>query len=300
MKYFFLIGILFISFSGEAQTEEESTLPKKHRRGKPIQAGLYLGSLFANKYTASIYDGYGYDLDGHKNDFLNSFMYRKIYIEYGGGNGQPDQIAQQLNVNPGEWAFDQTDMPVNMKYNPAFLIGFQGRFETSRTTAILLNVNAAKLTLNGNFTLQLLTAPIGPVQPNFQNLQVCSIMGTEQRIVFQAGLQHIFGKDEVFGLILEGGPVMTMVKFVDNSIIINELHINLMTFYDQYGYEIYKAKNLTGIGFGAFAGMGINVKTESRWILQAVYHPSVEKVPLGEYQSPKIQHSLGMRAYYEL
>jgi hypothetical protein len=300
MKTVAFIVTFLICVSSFAQQEEESTKPRRHPNGKGFQTGFFLGSLFANKYTAHLYDGYGYNTNGEKNDFLNSFMYQKIVTEYGGGNGQPDQIAQALNVNPGDWAFDKTDMPINMKYNPSFLIGLQARWQMSKKAAVMININAAKLTLNGNFTIQILTPPIGPVQPNFQNFQIFSITGAEQRIVIQAGMQRILGDDEVFGFIVEGGPLMNMVKFSRNQITINNLNIDLMTFYNQYGYEIYKAKNLTGVDFGAFAGLGVDVSTNARWKLQAIYNPSYERIGLGENPRPKIQHAVGVRVYYDM
>lgn len=300
MKGVIFICALVISLGVYAQEDDNTESTPRRHKSKGLQTGLYLGSLFANKFTAHLYDGYGYGIDGVKNNFPNSFMYEKIIVEYGGGNGQPDQIAQQLNVNPGEWAFDQSDMPINMKYNPAFTVGLQARWLTKKKYAVLLNANASKLTLNGNFTIQLLAPPIGPVQPGFQNLQIFPIIGSEQRIVIQLGLQRILGEDEVFNLIVEGGPLFNMVKFSGNRIVINGLQIDLMTFYNQYGNEVYRAKNLTGVSFGAFAGLGVDVNTNARWKIQGVYNPSYEKISLGENQAPKLQHAIGVRVYYDM
>ena len=44
-----------------AQEETEADTSAKQRSFK---LGLYVGSYFANKYTAGAYDGYGFDLDG--------------------------------------------------------------------------------------------------------------------------------------------------------------------------------------------------------------------------------------------
>lgn len=302
MKLLFLcIAFLFtISSSFSQEDSEETAKPSRRQSDNGFQTGMLLGSLFANKQTAHLYDGYGYDVNGVKNTFLNSFMYQKIVIEYGGGNGQPDQIAQQLNVNPGEWAFDQTDMPVNMKYNPSFIIGLNMRWATSKRASVLLNINASKLTLNGNFTIQLLTQPIGPTQPGYQNFKIFSITGSEQRVVFQLGLQRILGEDEVFGVIVEGGPLLNMVKFSSNQITINTLQIDLTTFYNQYGYETYKAKNLTGVSFGAFGGIGVNMNTNARWAIQLIYDLSYERISLGANPKLGMQHAVGFRAYYDL
>ena len=300
MKYLLFIFSFLIHSLCFAQDEEtDSSAVRRSSNSKGIQSGLYIGFLFPNKSTASLYDGYGYDIYSVKNDFLNSFMYQKIVVEYGGGNGQTDQIAQSLNVNPGEWAFDKTDMPINMRYSPTLTVGLQGRWKASKQTSVILNVNAAKLSANGNFTIQLLTPPIGPVQPGYQNFKIFSIIGVEQRLWFQAGLQRIFGKDEVIGFLLEGGLALNMVKFYRNEIIINNLRIDLMTFYNQYGNEIYRAKNLTGVSFGAFGSVGANINTASNWTVQFLYTPMYGKVNLIQNQELALQHTLGLRLYYD-
>ena len=44
---------------------------------KGFHIGLYLGGYFSNQYTAKLYDGYGFDADGNRNEFNSSFMYNK-------------------------------------------------------------------------------------------------------------------------------------------------------------------------------------------------------------------------------
>lgn len=299
MRYVAFIFCFFPFFACFAQDDEgDSSVVRRHTDSKGLQSGIYVGFLFPNKSTASLYDGYGYDLNGDKNNFLNSFMYQKIIMEYGGGNGQTDQIAQTLNINPGDWAFDQTDMPINMRYSSALTVGLQARWKVSKQTSVLLNVHAAKLTVNGNFTIQILTPPIGPVQPGYQNFKIFSIVGGEQRMSFFTGLQRIFGQDEIIGFLLEGGITFNMVKFYRNEAIVNNLRMDLMTFYNQYGNEVYRAKNLTGVSFGAFAGTGININTNSNWIMQFVYTPMYGNVNLGNNKKLSLQHNLGLRMYY--
>ena len=200
MKNPFTIAISLLltfisSFSSIAQenneegTQEEAPTGKKKR----FQIGLYVGSYFANKYTSHVYDGYGYDLGGKPNNFENSFMNNKINIQYSGrSNGQPDYIAEALGVQPGDWfLLTESDMPVNMRYNVAFLVGGTGRLAVSDNGAILLNVNASKLSVSGNFTLS--TKPNSNSNQLQKTVHTFSIKGGEQRIMFQAGYQHLAG-----------------------------------------------------------------------------------------------------------
>jgi len=283
---------------------------KKEKNGKGFHAGLFVGTYFANKQTAGLYDGYGYDLDGNKNTtFANSWMYEKIINEYGGGNGQPDRIAPLLGVNHGDWTFDQTDMPTNLKYNIAFIVGFNARYCFNNRDAIMLNVNGSKLTVQGDFTITITNPPIGYATPGYVDYKTFGINGTEQRLVFMAGYQRVLGDtDQLMNFVIEGGPIVTMTKFTTNQILIDaqspgygpSLQIDLMNQYSNIGYLSYKARNLTKVGYGGFLGLGINLRASARWTLQLIYDPSYELINLGNDQPFTLQHSLGLRAYYNL
>ena len=91
-----ILLLIFFLAAGNVCFSQDGDSPAPIKNGKGFHVGVYLGSFFANKYTSSLYDGYGYDVDGAKNDFLNSFMYRRIVIDYGGGNSQTDQVAVAL------------------------------------------------------------------------------------------------------------------------------------------------------------------------------------------------------------
>lgn len=289
---FFYAAIIF----AQEETEEKSY----KRKEKGFHVGLFLGSAFANKHTVKLYDGYGYDETGKRNDFYKSLMYRRIVIDYGGGNGQPDQIAQALNVNPGEWTFDETDMPINMKYNPGFSAGMLLRYCFDKKNSIFLNASSTRFSLNGNFTIVITTPPVGPQQPGDQNIQTFSITGAEQRTSFQFAYQRMLGEDDKFNFFVEVGPVCTMTKFLKNQATINTLHIDLAAYYHWPQYAEYNSKILKGIGFGGYGGLGMNFSIASKYSLQVLYNPSFEKISIGENQKSALQHSLGLRAYYSL
>lgn len=295
-----VLALLIFCSASFSQDDEAPTPVSKTKRG--FHAGLFVGTLFANKYTASLYDGYGFDLGGHKNNFDNSAMQRKIVVEYGGNHGaQPDRIAQSLNVNSTDWQFTESDMPINLKYNVAFLLGLNTRYCINNKNAIILNVNAAKLSVTGSFTITLLTSSINATTPGYQNFKTFTIIGAEQRLLFQLGYQYIFGDSEdPFNFFVEGGLACSLAKYDKNQIIINSLQIDLRVYYDQLGYQTFRAKNMTGVGFGAFGGFGLNLSASQKWTIQLLYAPSLENINIGEYSKETLQHAVGLRAYYNL
>jgi hypothetical protein len=292
--YFFLVSLSVLSIHSFAQGEGNSS--PNSRKGKGFHFGLEVGSFFANKYTANLYDGYGLDPNGNKNDFDNSAMNRKINYEYGGGNGMPDRISPVLNLNRSDWTFDQTDMPINLKYNPTIVIGLETRYGLTNKDAIIFNLNAAQLSVNGQFTIT--TDIYVPGNQYQQSILYFPIVGGEQRLMTQLGYQRIMGDNDVLNFFMEGGIVCTMAKYTKNMININGLNIDLTTYYDNYGYVEYKATNFTGVSIGAFAGMGVNLTLSRKWMMQLVYDPSMEKVNMGPDTKYTLQNTLGLRAYY--
>ncbi len=290
LHFLFAITPLFAQEDGET---EEAPIQKG------FQIGLYVGSLLANNYTASLHDGYGLDFDGNRNSFENSYMYQKIIMEYGGGYpGSPDLIATELNVVHGEWNFDESDMPAYMRYQPSFLLGLQGRYSIDGKNVILLNVNVAQLTSNGSFTIT--TIPQYVPGQNAKTIHDFRIKGMEQRLMFQLGYQHLFGKSERFNFLLEGGVNITLSKLGKNVIQINNLTIDLVSPYYYVGYPAYQVVRRVGAGFGAFTGIGFNFNASEKAIIQLIYNPSYEGINIGAETRLKWQHAIGLRAYYKL
>jgi hypothetical protein len=228
-------------------------------------------------------------------------MYGKIINQYGGGYGQTDLIAQALNVNPRNssspgWDFTKNDMPVNMRYTASFLFGLQCRYSVDPKNAISLNVNASKLNVSGNFTIST-TPPTGSSQIN-NSIQTFGIKGGEQRLMIQIGYNRLFGDNETINFFAEGGLNMTYSQFDKNEILINNLKIDLTEFYDYQGIQAGYTKLPRGMGFGAYAGVGINIAMGEKFTIQLIYNPSYEGIKIGDKQMLKWQHSVGLRAYY--
>jgi hypothetical protein len=266
---------------------------------KRFHAGLYVGSYFANNYTASAYDGYGFNIDGGKNDFLNSLMYQKIIMQHGGINNQPDQIAQELNVDHSDWTFNESDMPVNMHYTPAFLIGLNCRYAVTRKNIVLLNLNTSKVNVTGNFTIYT-KPPSNSTQIN-KSVLTFPITGSENRLMVQLGYQRLVGNSEQFNFFYEAGLLVTLARIDKNWININKLKIDLFEPYNQAQYpSSYPVANNTRAGVGAFAGCGLNLTLNPKWILQVLYTPTYENINAGLEPKLKLQHAIGLRGYYNL
>ncbi|MBL0049172.1 MAG: hypothetical protein IPP32_13890 [Bacteroidetes bacterium] len=299
-----LLVILFLivapAIAQDSNTDEPEQTQVATAKKKKFLVGLYIGSYFANKHSAYNYDGYGYDLGGQRNSFETSFMNTKINFQYSGAYGQPDYIAQELGVQPGDWNFDVSDMPVNMRYNVAFLVGLNGRYAVSDNGAIVFHANASKLSVSGNFTIT--TRPNSNGNQLQKTVQTFAIVGGEQRLLLQVGYQHLAGDAaEKINFLVEGGLNVTMAKFDKNQIQINNLQIDLTSYYDiNNPNSNATARRPGGVGFGAFAGAGFNFNVNPKTKIQLVYNPSYEQIKVEQNAPLKLQHAIGLRLYYGL
>ncbi|MBA3972427.1 MAG: hypothetical protein H0X46_09865 [Bacteroidetes bacterium] len=294
---FLLLLLTFHATMLSAQEAEDVEVTDQNGKRSPFKVGLYIGSYFANKYTAGVYDGYGFDLDGKRNTvFENSYMYEKIINQYGGGYGQTDQIAIALGVNHTDWSFNSNDMPVNMRYTPAFLLGLQCRYSVDEKNAISINLNASKLSISGNFTISTIPAS-GSSQMN-NSIKTFGIRGGEQRLMIQIGYNRIFGDNEKANFFAEAGMNITYSQFDKNEILINDLMIDLLGFYDFQGIQAGYGRKPRGMGYGVYAGAGLNITMSEQFTIQLIYSPSYEGINIGDNPKLKWQHSLGLRAYY--
>ena len=189
---------------------------------------------------------------------------------------------------------------MKMKYAPAAVAGVQLLYALSKKDALLLNANVSHLTAGGNFTI-VLTAPIiGPQPPNYQNIKTFSVIGGEQRIFLQTGYRRILGDDNIVNFFVEAGPFVTMTKFLKNQATINNLYIDMGSFYSQPYYATYRARYLRGTGLGAFAGFGIDLSASMKWSLQLFYSPSYELINIAEFSKRKLQNTMGLRIFYNM
>lgn len=292
----------------EASEEQDLYVPDKG-----FHLGVIIGAYWANRNTAYLYDGYGYDIYGQRNSFVNSVLRDQVVNVYGGGNGGVDYIAQLLNVNPGDWTFTESDMPVNLRYTTTYIVGLNTRYRIDKKSAILLNINGTKLNVNGKFTITALNTTgagngLGNGFNNTPRINQFAIVGSEQRLMFQFGYQRLLGKNKRLNFLVEAGMNIIMSKAQKNQAVFtsdfnggaNNFTIDLMNVYRQSQYYYYSVKYFTGVGIGAFAGLGINFNINPKYSIQLLYNPSYDRITLGYAPTFKLQNACGFRVYYNL
>ncbi len=304
-----LTCLCFSTFISKAQENDNNVADStsgEPRLRKTFHLGLIVGAYWANKSTAYLYDGYGFDQNGQRNSFANSVLYNQIVNVYGGGNGGTDLIAQLLNVDHKDWYFNEQDMPFNLKYTTTYLVGLNMRYQVNKKSNITLNINGTKISVNGKFTISSTTTSNGFTSQAKQNQ--FTIVGAEQRLMFQLGYQRIIGNNEKLNLMVEGGLNFILSKAQKNQALLtsdnnggqNNIYIDLMTAYQQPPYNYYAAKYFIGAGIGAFGGIGLHLTINPKYTIQLLYAPSYDRIGLGYAPSFKMQHGVGLRVYYNL
>jgi hypothetical protein len=304
-KSIFIFLILFCTYNITLAQDNTDTT-SKITSNKKLCVGAFIGTYFANKYATEMYNGYGFNQDGVANDFSNSFLNNQILYNYGGYRGGTDFIAQALNVNHTDWTFTQQDMPGALKYNITYQVGLALRYNLKKSGAIIFNIEATKLTVNGKFTIGTIARNNGIAQPS--TVYQGTIIGQEQRLQFNLGYHKVLGDNEKLNFFIEGGLNIVMSKVLSHQAFIksannnsgDDIAIDLLSYYTLPGFEYTKAKYLTGVGIGAFAGAGIVLTFNPKYTIQLVYNPSYDKINLGATPKFQLNHSAGLRFYYNL
>ena len=301
----YLIILCNTSFAQDNDTINDATNNTRIKE-KGFHAGVYVGAYWANKSSASLFDGYGFDEFGVRNTFANSVLYNQIVNVYGGGYNGIDLIAKLLNVDHKDWYFNEQDMPTNLNYTTTYLVGLNTRFQVDKKTNITFNINASKLIVNGKFTISSTTTSNGfqsqPIQNQF------TITGGEQRLMMQLGYQKIIGNNNKINFMLEGGLNVVFSKaqkniaYLTNSLYngANNITIDLMNIYNQVPYNTFSQKYLIGAGIGAFGGAGIHLTINPKYTIQLLYSPSYDRISIGYNPKFRLQNGFGLRFYYNL
>ncbi|MBI3521133.1 MAG: hypothetical protein HY062_17465 [Bacteroidetes bacterium] len=305
----FMIPSVYLKAQEYEPSVQDTSAQQTYVQGKGFHLGLYIGAYWANRGTAYIYDGYGFDQNGQRNSFGNSILYNQIVNVYGGNNGGTDYIAQLLNVNHGDWYFNEQDMPINLKYTTTYLVGLNMRYQINKKAGILLNINGTKLVVNGKFTISSTAGNSGGFQNSQPTVNQFTIVGAEQRLMFQLGYQRIIGNNEKLNLLVEAGVNFSLAKAQKNQAVLNSsnpnnsqnnITIDLMSIYHQPPYNYYSAKYLIGGGIGAIGGIGMHLTINPRYTIQLLYSPSYDRIGIGYNPKFKLQHGVGLRVYYNM
>lgn len=265
-----LVGNLQVSLEiGKAQYQTESQKPKiKSQKSKNKSSavkdlnGLFFGAnigvYFANKNTANYYNGSG----------ENNLRYVLDYTPY---NQNYTQIKQVLNGY--DFVYDSTSLPQNMKYEPAFLMGFAAKYHFSNKSALCFEFNSAKLKTADKFTLILPDSLPSLGDPTV----ICDIFGSETRFDMNVSWHQVFGNHKLFNPYIEVGFNLNNTEIKKNEIKIRSLTYSIMNPYMQINN-----KKPGGVGYGFMLGAGYQLNFNEKFAFDIGFNLGLKKINVGE------------------
>ncbi|MCZ4408951.1 hypothetical protein O3Q51_09040 [Cryomorphaceae bacterium 1068] len=305
-----IIGVLLFTLSGKAQVynyaDGEGPTPPDSVKGFYI--GGTIGAYFANKNTAQIYGGYGYQRDGFLNNFENSWLNFAI-------NGPPIQNKQRtndaMNAADGEWSFTESDMPGIMRYRPSFLFNVHFRYMLNSDFGFFMEMGGTFPVTVGEFTITRTN------NTGIQNdiLETFAIRGEEQRLIINIGMHKVLGREaaerkgknpSILPYIDLGGT-LTFTKYEANFINL-DLGTNNVEFFNPIvdlsiqrnvdGSVYNQANVLTGVGLGGFGSVGLQLTLGRKFTIDFGYVANLQQINLGEVSEIGLQHQFVLRAIY--
>lgn len=306
-KRYFNVLVAFLAFLSTSYGQvsnwadgEEVTEPHKLEDLHGLVVGLNLGFYQANSNTGGIYSGYGFDRGGARNNFTNGWLNQAI-------QGNPifrARTREAMGFTDDNWTFDESDMPNEMRFTPSFMWGAHFRWHVNPDFALFGEIGGTNPTTTGEFTI--VNQSAAPGQLENQRINRLQIRGEEQRFLISLGARQTIGRKqrEQRGLgtsllpLIEFGLNSTFVSFEENFINLNGTTVDLTQFFQQQGFQVDEARQLTGVGFGAFGGAGVQIHLGADIMIDLVYRASLEHVRLGEWDERGFQHIFLLRALW--
>lgn len=315
----FSIVMVFALFFANAQSQVynyadgEGPTPPDSIRG--LYVGLNLGVYFANKNTAFIYDGRGYERDGaFISNFSNTWLSQAIQGNNSGGGSNFQQrrtnVAMESKAGRSfttdDWEFIEDNTPQVMTFSGSFMYGAHLRYMFNSDFGVFAEVSGTNPVTVGEFTIR---DKNPSSQPGEFGLYKFGIRGEEQRLMVNLGMHRVMlrkymeQKGNYNPTILpyfDAGMNMTMVRFEANFIDMGPVvgSVNLMNEINNQNQFITEANILTGVGFGGFAGIGGQITIGRKFTIDIGYVASFETIKLGEVKELGLQNQLVLKAIY--
>jgi hypothetical protein len=260
-------------FDGDEEEMSEDTI-----RG--FSFGLNLGTYFASKKSANFYNG-----GCTANDFIDVNEVRCYSIAdrlgVSGGNTAFNQTYNKVinEVGNGATGFDVPfdAYPTNMRYNPAFMVGLNIKYNFNRYSAILFNINAIKLKAVDVFTLRFYG---GTLPQNGQSdVRTYSIVGQEQRFNLGLGYRQGWYMGDFANFYLQGGASMLGVQFEKNFLQIGSSQYDLFVGVQNQN-TLVTPQPRTDIAFGGYGAIGVEFFFNKKLSFDLSFGMNREKVIL--------------------
>lgn len=293
--------------NGQVYNYEDGEGPTPPDSVKGLYVGLNLGFYFANKKTARIYNGYGYQRDGQ---IVSTFSQTWLNQAIQGSFQAEDRTSEAMRAAPGEWIFAENDMPGEMTYRPSFMFGGHLRYMFNSDFGMFTEINGTFPVTVGEFTIQRTAPSSDPLQN--QRLEKFQIRGEEQRMFINLGIHKVMGRKaaEEKGKVptvlpyFDLGATVTFAKFEENLIDLGEYVVSfdrvvdITQFYTQQGQFLESANTLTGMGLGGFGSIGAQITLGRKFTIDIGYVANMQQIKLGEIKETGFQHQFVIKAIY--
>ncbi|MFM9985518.1 MAG: hypothetical protein ACKVOK_09830 [Flavobacteriales bacterium] len=253
-----------INLLWDEDEEEEDSI-------KGVSFGLNLGGYFASKKTANFYNGVGSTASVGQNEVQYYSIEERLNLT--------QQSTAQINnyFNSSSFFLPNDAYPANMRYMPAFSVGLQIKYNMSRYSAIIFNLNGIKLKANDRFTVQFQGTT---AQQNGQNdVRLFNISGSEQRLNINLGYRQGWYVNDASNFYFQfGGSALgtrvqsTTIFIADNQydLFIGALNPN----------QIQQFQPRTDFGLGGYASLGFEFWFKSGYSADLSFGFSRDKMVL--------------------
>jgi hypothetical protein len=217
--------------------------------------GINIGGYFAHPSTANYYNGSG---EHNVETALNRIYNRDRLVN------NVDEIIENFNIG---------ELPLNMHYSPAVLIGFFGGINFSKTLSIIGEFNYTKLTVADKFTIYTdkFTSTSEPY------ILLSDIYATEERIDLRVGVQFTYFTDSYVHPFIESGINITDTKVIENKVLVEGMEFSIREIRSEY----YNVRDY-GMGFGVYTSAGLQMEISDNFSFSMGGSVSYSQINLGE------------------
>lgn len=239
---------------------------------KGFSIGLNVGSYFASQKTGNFYNGSCPVSLGENPNEVRCFT-----------------IGERLNLTPQEFNYITTyynatsfevprdSYPLRMRYNPAFMVGMQIKYNFNRDNALILNVNSMRLKAVDVFTLRFIGTPMQ--QNAQQDIRIFQITGSEQRFNFSLGYRMGAEINHMTNWYFQPGASMLGTRFDRNEIFVAERSYELFIGAAN-PQQVLPYQPRTDIGFGYYLATGFEFWIKDKYSFDISFGFSRDKVIL--------------------
>ena len=275
LKISFIFAIVFFGLtpitivSQDWDDDDDFYIPR--RQG--LEYGVNLGVYRAHPNSSQFYNGAGWFELGDNQASLYTIEER-LFL----GNTE-DQINNLLNLGGGNFWVPYDSSPLLMPYDPGLMMGLKLLYFWNPESALVLSIDVANLNSAGPWTLETDLLPGGG--QGSDDIRVYGIFGKERRMISSLGYRTAVYIIDEASWVLEFGGSATAIQIKDNFIMIENNSYDLITFFN--GNQFLGAtSNLTSVGFGYYAVVGLEAMFEEGGNLEVNFKVSRDNIRLGQ------------------